>query len=55
MMTIGSPFEKLKNHANLVVTISEEKQLFEANLKFVLLRVNGMFIYTWFAADDFII
>lgn len=42
MMTINSPFEKLQTHTHLVVTISEEKQLYEANLKFVMLRVNGM-------------
>ena len=44
MMTIGSHFEALRAHTNLVVTISEEKQLFQENLKLIMLRVNGMLI-----------
>ena len=42
MMTLGSHFEALRTHKNLVVTISEEKRLFEENLKLIMLRVNGM-------------
>ncbi len=38
---IGSRFEVLRSHTALVVTISEEKLIYEANLKLIMARVNG--------------
>ena len=41
-MNLGARFDVLRNHTALVVTISEEKQIHEANLKLIMARVNGM-------------
>jgi len=52
MMTIGSHFEALRAHTNLVVTISEEKQLFTENLKLIMLRVNAATSLLKWARDE---
>eukprot|EP00794_Sanderia_malayensis_P010835 gene10835-11987_t len=41
MMNFGNRFEALRSHTALVVTISEERQIHEANLKLIMARVNA--------------